>query len=89
MNEQMDERTLRHRKAEAIRLATEPLLVEFLEIYRTEALVALSEVDATDVPKVQRLQAQAAIAIRFLEDLQGFILAAPPEEDKQPAGQVN
>lgn len=88
MNEQgFDERTLRHRKAEAMRLANEPLLVEFLETYRMEALAALSEVDATDTPKVQKLQAQAAIAIRFLEELQAHILAAPPPDEQ--AASVN
>lgn len=76
----MDERTLRHRKAEAQRLATEPLLVEFLESYRTTALVELSEVDATNTAKVQQLQAQASIALKFVEALQGHILAGPSDE---------
>lgn len=80
----MDERSLRHRKAEAQRLANEPLLVMFLEDYRTSALVALSEVDATDTKQVQKLQAQAAISLSFVEALQGYVLAAPPEDDAEP-----
>lgn len=80
----MNERSLRHRKAEAQRLANEPLLVMFLEDYRISALVALAEVDATETKKVQKLQAQAAISLSFVEALQGYVLAAPPEDDAEP-----
>jgi hypothetical protein len=80
----MDDRTLRHRKAEAQRLANEPLLVEFLENYRTSALAGLSIVKRDDADNFYRLQAQAAISLSFVEALQGFVLAGPPDETAEP-----
>lgn len=76
----MDERTARHRAAEAERLINEPLLGDALEAIRLNTLVALSTVDATNVAAVLRLQAKAAVVYEIVLELQGIIAAGPTPE---------
>lgn len=73
------ERDLRHRAAEARRLANEPLLVEAIEKIRLEALVALGEVKADDANEIHRLQAKAAIGLDIIVELQAIIVQGGDE----------
>lgn len=74
---------LRHKAAEALRLVNEDLMVEFLETYRTDALLALAELDPTpeNAPMIRKLQARAAIALEFPLAMQAMVVAAPVEEE--------
>lgn len=76
-----DERIARHRAAEARRLASEPLLVEFLEKFRVEAMHMLATANATDEAAIRKWQARYAVTGEFLEEMQGIILAAPTEDE--------
>ena len=82
-----DDREARHLAAEAKRLVAEPLLVGALETIRLNTLLALAEVDATDVAAVQKLQAKAAVTLEIVLELQG-IIAGAPHEDEEPQAQA-
>jgi len=79
--EELDERALRHRAAEARRLISEPLFVEALEKIRISTLSALEDVDATNVAAVQKLQAKAKVTYEIVLELQGIIAADPHAQD--------
>lgn len=74
---EFDERTRRHRAAEARRLISDPLFVEALEKIRLDTLSALEDVDATNVAAVQKLQAKARVTYEIVLELQGVIAADP------------
>ncbi len=63
-----------HKAQEAKRLLNEPLLAEVLENMRNEALEALADCDATDVAKVQKLQAMAQACVEFIVHLNRLTL---------------
>ena len=62
--------------AEAARLLSEPLLADAMLEVRMEALVALSEVDASDMKEILRLQAIATCLSDVVDLLKAKITAS-------------
>ena len=67
---------LEHRAAEAKRLRSEPMFIEFMQSVRDVALEEMATLDPmTQVPEILKQQAIAAIALKFSEYLDLVITA--------------
>ena len=64
---------LEHRAAEAKRLRSEPLLKEYMQSARDNALEQLAVIDPTDTTGILRQQAVATVALEFSQYLDAVI----------------
>lgn len=65
----------KHYAKEAERLLNDPIFAEALTAVREEALIALGDVDATNITEILRLQAVARCAQDVKDRLEAHILA--------------
>lgn len=73
-----------HWANEARRLLNDATLAKALTDMRTEALVALGDVEATNADEIRTLQATARACIEFRDMLERYVIAGTPRKQEDP-----